>query len=128
MELKPGMSFEWTRAITEEDVRRFTELSGDDGIHHTRKDERGRLMAHGLLTATLPTKIGGQLNFMARTMTFEFIAPAYSGDLLLCRGVVESVVAQSTRWKVKFAFTTTNQAGSPVMRGSAAGMILRPTS
>jgi hypothetical protein len=35
-------------------------------------DEHGRLMAHGLLTATLPTKIAGDMNFIARQMTFEF--------------------------------------------------------
>jgi len=56
----------WQRTFTEEDIRLFSRVSGDEGIHHMEYDERGRLMAHGLLTATLPTKIGGDMNFIAR--------------------------------------------------------------
>jgi 3-hydroxybutyryl-CoA dehydratase len=124
-ELKPGARHEWRRLITEEDVLRFTELSGDRGAHHVEKDARGRVMAHGLLTATLPTKIGGDLNYMARTMFFEFLKPVYSGDELVCHGLVESVVAQSTRYKVSFSFEIKNQAGETVLKGRSAGMILK---
>ena len=37
-------------------------------------------MAHGLFTATLPTKIGGDLNFIARELTFQFHRPVFAGD------------------------------------------------
>jgi 3-hydroxybutyryl-CoA dehydratase len=47
----------WTRTFTDEDIRLFARLSGDEGEHHLVPDEKGRLMAHGLLTATIPTKI-----------------------------------------------------------------------
>ena len=124
-ELQPGMSFEWKRDITEEDIRLFTEISGDRGVHHTRKDPQDRLLAQGLLTATMPTKLGGDLDFLARTMSFEFLAPVYSGDVLACRGVVDSIVAQTTRWKVKLSFVVVNQAGTSVMKGFSIGMILR---
>ena len=39
---------------------------------------------HGLLTATLPTKIGGDINFIAREMIFKFHRPVFSGDTVRC--------------------------------------------
>lgn len=58
-------------------LRKF---SGDDGIHHLTPDEQGRLVVQGLLTATLPTKVGGDNNVLARTMNFEFTRPVFTGD------------------------------------------------
>ena len=124
-ELKVGGRFEWSRAISEEDVIRFAEISGDRGRHHLERDSEGRLMAHGLLTATLPTKLGGDLNYIAREMHFEFLKAVYAGDTLTCKGLVAKVVAQSTRLKVGFAFEVLNQNGECVLKGTTAGMILR---
>lgn len=124
IELKAGAEFAYERLITEEDIRRFSELSGDKGAHHLQPDTQGRLMAHGLLTATLPTKLGGDLDYIARTMRFEFSRPVYSGDLLTCRGTVASVVRQSTRLKVRFLFEILNQKGEPVLKGETQGQIL----
>lgn len=123
--LRPGTRSEWTRRITEEDVSLFAEISGDKGRHHLERDERGRLMAHGLLTATLPTKLGGDHDYMARTMSFEFVKPVYSGDTLTCRGVVERAVAQSSRYKVHFGFEVLNQHGEVVLKGTTSGQILK---
>lgn len=123
--LRPGARTRWTRAITESDVARFAELSGDRGRHHLERDERGRLMAHGLLTATLPTKLGGDMNFIARTMEFEFVKAVYAGDALTCEGVVVATVVQRARFKVRFAFEVRNQDGETVLRGATAGQISR---
>lgn len=125
LHLRRGAKRAWTREITEEDVARFADLSGDRGRHHRERDARGRLMAHGLLTATLPTKIGGDLDYMARTMEFEFLRPVFAGDTLTCEGVVESSAAQSTRFRVRFSFTVLNQDGHVVLRGTTSGQILR---
>src|SRR5947209_2952395 len=110
-ELKPGARSSYTRRITDDDINAFTELSGDRGRHHVQRDEAGRLMAHGLLTATLPTILGGAVNYMAREMRFEFLGAVYGGDTLTCDGVVESVVAQRSRYKVAFTFEVRNQRG-----------------
>ena len=64
--MKVGDVRVWERTFSEEDVRFFARFSGDEGEHHLEPDEQGRLMVHGLLTATLPTKIGGDMNFIAR--------------------------------------------------------------
>src|SRR5207302_10861219 len=56
--MKVGDVIGWERTFTEADIRLFNLVSGDEGTHHVKADERGRLMVHGLLTATVPTKIG----------------------------------------------------------------------
>lgn len=70
MSLKVGDIISFVRTFTIEDVELFTKVSGDEGIHPLTPDEQGRLVAQGLLTATLPTKVGGDNNVLARTMNF----------------------------------------------------------
>lgn len=123
--LQPGATSRWSREITEEDVARFAEVSGDRGRHHRERDEKGRLLAHGLLTATLPTKLGGDMNYIARTMTFEFLKAVYAGDELACVGTVVSAIAQSSRFKVNLSFEVRNGKGELVLRGTTSGQILR---
>lgn len=125
-EIVPGLRLEWTRTFREDEVRAFAELSGDKGVHHLERDEKGRLMVHGLLTASLPTKLGGDLNFIAGRMKFEFRRPVYADEALRCVGVVETVETRAKRWAVTFSFEVTNEAGKTVMRGSSAGVIARP--
>ncbi|HEX4048471.1 MAG TPA: hotdog domain-containing protein [Elusimicrobiota bacterium] len=123
--LRPGAISSWKRTITEDDVARFAELSGDRGRHHLERDEKGRLMAHGLLTATLPTKLGGDMNYIARTMAFDFLKPVFAGDVLTCDGKVISAAVQSARYKVRFFFEVRNQDGEVVLTGTTSGQIKR---
>lgn len=123
--LRPGAVSRWERTITEEDIARFAELTGDRGRHHLERDEKGRLLAHGLLTATLPTKLGGDMNYMARTMNFEFLKAVHGGDELTCVGTVVSAIAQSSRFKVNLSFEVRNKEGELVLRGTTSGQILR---
>ncbi|HKF36963.1 MAG TPA: enoyl-CoA hydratase, partial [Ktedonobacteraceae bacterium] len=78
----------WERTFTVEDVRLFGRLSGDLGIHHVEADEQGRLMVQGLLTATLPTKLGGDMNYIARELVFEFLRPVFTGDTIRCESTI----------------------------------------
>lgn len=121
-----GQTIRWERTLTEDEILRFMELSGDRGVHHREKDAQGRLLAHGLLTATLPTKLGGDLNFIARTMTFEFLKPVYAGDTLTCVGVVDNVKPGRAFTRVSFSFTVANQALVVVMKGNSSGVISKP--
>jgi 3-hydroxybutyryl-CoA dehydratase len=123
--LRPGAKSRWSRTISEADVARFAEISGDRGRHHLERDEKGRLLAHGLLTASLPTKLGGDLNYIARTMKFDFVKAVYAGDALTCDGTVVSSAVQSARYKVRFAFEVRNQDGELVLRGDTTGSIKR---
>ena len=95
--MKIGDTITWQRTFAEEDIRRFNEVSGDQGVHHVTADEHGRLMVHGLLTATIPTKIGGDMNFIAREMKFQFYRPVFSGDTLVLATDKGLVVATAVR-------------------------------
>ncbi|MBI5202250.1 MAG: dehydratase [Elusimicrobia bacterium] len=106
-------------------IERFAELSGDKGRHHLEADAQGRVMAHGLLTATLPTELGGRLDYMAQEMLFEFVGAVYAGDELECTGVVESAVKKPLSWRLSFSFRVVNQDGKLVLKGTTAGIVLR---
>ncbi|UHQ96049.1 hypothetical protein [Natrinema halophilum] len=75
-----GDEYTFVRPFSREDARECDDISGDQQPIHTEPDDAGRLIAQGLLTATLPTKIGGELNYIARNMEFEFAEPAYIGE------------------------------------------------
>jgi len=121
--MKIGDVISWQRTFTEEDIRLFTRLSGDAGEHHLQPDEQGRLMAHGLLTATLPTKIGGDLNFIAREMTFQFLRPVFAGDTIDCVVTLVELEPEEKFIRVAAHSVCRNQHGKEVMSGVARGVI-----
>jgi acyl dehydratase len=121
--MKVGDVVAWERTFTEEDVRGFAEFSGDEGAHHLRPDEAGRLMVHGLLTATLPTKIGGDIDFIARQLTFRFLRPVFSGDTVRCEVRIEELTDAGQYTHLKSSWVCRNQHGKEVMTGEAEGVI-----
>jgi acyl dehydratase len=113
----------WERTFTEEDVRLFARFSGDEGTHHLDPDEQGRLMVHGLLTATLPTKIGGDLNFIARELTYQFHRPVFAGDTIRCDVTLVELEPADGYFRVLSRWVCRNQQGKEVMTGEARGVI-----
>lgn len=111
------------RSFTGEDILAFAEISGDRGEHHIT--DRAAKMAHGLLVGSLATEIGGRINYIARTMTFEFLKPVYEYERILCRGRVENIKKTRLRWKCSFTFECINTNGEVVMQGSSDGQVLR---
>jgi acyl dehydratase len=86
---------------------------------------QGRVMAQGLLTATLPTKLGGDMNYIARHIVFEFVRPVFAGDRVTCEGTVEKVESAEGRLNVSLSFVCHNQDGKEVLRGTTEGIIRR---
>lgn len=123
MKMRIGDTITWQRTFSEADIRLFNELSGDQGVHHVAHDEQGRLMVHGLLTATIPTKIGGDMNFIAREMKFQFHRPVFSGDTISCVVTVVELEPAQSYLKVRTEFVCRNQRGKEVMTGYAEGVI-----
>ena len=121
--MKIGDTLTWSRTFTEEEIRLFAKLSGDEGEHHLVPDEQGRLMAHGLLTATLPTKIGGDLNFIAREITFEFLRPVFSGDTIECEVTLLELEPADQFMHLTSKWVCCNQHAKEVMTGGARGVI-----
>ncbi len=121
--MKVGDVTAWERTFTEDDVRRFSQFSGDEGTHHLQPDAHGRLMVHGLLTATLPTKIGGDINFIARELTFRFHRPVYSGDTVRCEVTIIELIVTAEYTQLKSSWICRNQHGKEVMTGEAQGVV-----
>ncbi|HKP45958.1 MAG TPA: MaoC family dehydratase [Pyrinomonadaceae bacterium] len=118
-----GDAISWERTFTEEDIRTFARLSGDEGRHHLEPDAHGRLMAHGLLTATLPTKIGGDLNLIASEMIFRFHRPVFAGDSITCEVVVTELMPEPEFMRLVSRWSCRNQHGKEVMSGEGRGII-----
>lgn len=109
MKLQVGKKITFERTFTKEDVALFTEVS---------KDEQGRFVVQGLLTSTLPTKIGGDYNVLARKMDFEFLRPAFSGDTIRCDVTSEQFESdEKNRTKIITMLTYRNQLEEEGMKG-----------
>ena len=121
--MKIGDMVSWERTFTENDIRLFNEVSGDQGVHHVAPDEKGRLMVHGLLTATLPTKIGGDMNFIARELTFQFHRPVFAGDTVRCEVPLTAIEPGDGFDRVASTWICRNQHGKDVMSGEARGVV-----
>ncbi len=125
MSLKVGDIITFERTFTAEDVELFTKVSGDEGSHHVTPDVQGRLVIQGLLTATLPTKVGGDNNVLARTMNFEFLRPVFTGDTILCVVKIEKYERQeNNRTAIIASFLCKNQNEKEVLKGDFSGVIL----
>jgi 3-hydroxybutyryl-CoA dehydratase len=124
--MQVGDTAAWERTFSEEDVRLFARLSGDQGTHHITANEQGRLMVHGLLTATLPTKLGGDMNYIAREMSFEFLRPVFAGETIRCETVITRLEQVEGRLQMSATYTCRNQKGKEVLRGSTSGIIRTP--
>ena len=123
MSFEVGKTFELTRTFTRESVAAFARVSGDEGSHHVDPDEQGRVMVHGLHTASIATQIGGSINFISRDMHFDFLAPVFSGDTVTCVATVQEAQqrARSTGYRIDFVFE--NQHGTEVCRGFSSGVV-----
>jgi acyl dehydratase len=117
-----GTVHTFERTFTHEDVEQFGEVSGDQQAIHTEPDEEGRLTVQGLLTATLPTKIGGDLGVLARTMEFEFLTPVYTGESITCEVTTEEVKERDERYDIASSAVCYRE-GTEVMRARFEGLI-----
>ncbi|WP_336134997.1 MaoC/PaaZ C-terminal domain-containing protein [Natronomonas amylolytica] len=118
-----GDTHTYERTFTTEDVERFGEISGDTQPIHTDPDEEGRLVVQGLLTATLPTKIGGDLEVLATRMEYEFHKPVYTGETITCVWTNETVTERADRYELSVGLSCTNDFGTEVMSGETDGVI-----
>jgi len=94
--LKAGDSFTVKRCFSDEDIRQFAALSRDYNPVHCHAGYaavRGfdAPIAHGLMTASLVTEIGGQIGWLAKGMSFEFKRPVYAGEQLQCDWLIAHI-------------------------------------
>lgn len=119
-----GDAYVHERTFTHEDVRQFSEISGDEQAIHTEPDEKGRLVVQGLLTASLQTKIGGDLGVLARSMEFQFRRPVYTGDAVRCEWVTESVEERDDRYELTADVECARERdGETVLTAEVTGLV-----
>jgi 3-hydroxybutyryl-CoA dehydratase len=121
--MREGHIITWERTFTKKDVEDFCRISGDNGKHHIIPDEHGRLIVQGLLTATLPTKIGGDLNVLAKKMEFNFLKPVFTGDRILCKVTITQYERQEVKTNIAARVECFNQHETKVLEGSFQGVI-----
>ncbi len=128
-DLHVGWRRSWRRKITQDDLQATIALTGDQGGYHV--DEAfaqaagfRTVIAPGILQASLPTKIGGDLNFLAREITFRFLKPVYVGDTL--EVVLEAKSIDEEKRIVTFEAEVTNQDGEVVLTATTHGHLPNP--
>src|SRR3954447_4200652 len=78
-----------------------------------------RLTVPGLLTGSMLTHIGGPLGFLATEMSFEYLAPVFVGDTIICTVTVSGKEEDERRVTDHAGFI--NQDGVEVLRARFAG-------
>lgn len=130
MNFKPGDSATYSKTITDEDIRAFADLAGDDNSVHlddeyARKTRFGRRIAHGVLSGSLiSTVIGTRLpgeGSIYLSQSFKFVAPVFPGDTVTARATVKSV--RDDRPIVTLETVCTNQRGETVITGEAVVLV-----
>lgn len=86
-----GTTYTHERTFTVADVRQFADVTGDTQDRHTEPDEDGRVLVQGLLTGSMLTKIGGDLEVLATRMDIHFRRPVYTGETVRCTWTTERV-------------------------------------
>ena len=122
--LPEGAVFIYRRTFTEGDVALFCGVTGDFNPYHqddtfAEQNWFGRRIVPGLLTGSMITHMGGMIGFLAREMTFEFLAPVYIGDTITCTITMRE--KDETRRLFLADASYVNQDGKEILRATFNG-------
>ncbi len=126
MTLTIGDKASRTRTITEEDVRLFAQVSGDDNSVHLDEAYAAttvfkRRIAHGMLTTSVISAILGNdlpgLGTIYLSQSVRFKAPVFIGDTITA--TVEMTNYREDKRIATFSTTVTNGDGVLVLEGEA---------
>jgi len=125
-EIEVGMVKELTHQLTQEDIKRFVELTGDDNRLHTDTEYASKTsfkkpVAHGMLGASfistiIGTKIPGD-GALWFSQSLEFVLPVRIGDLLTVRA--EVIKKDDRNHVIELKTDVINQHKQKVIQGFA---------
>ena len=101
-----GQSAFFEKCITDEEVRKFAEISGDDNPVHLddeyAKDTLfGKRIVHGILVSSLISKvIGTQLpgnGTIYLSQNLKFLKPVYVGETVRAEVVIKEIIEEKNR-------------------------------
>ncbi len=99
-DFEPGQHASFAKTFTDEDVRRFIEITGDTNPLHVddefaARTQFGRRIVHGMLAASLFSTMVGVLlpgtGAIYRSQTIRFLLPVYLGDTVTAHFVLRTV-------------------------------------
>ncbi|HKR01222.1 MAG TPA: MaoC family dehydratase [Pyrinomonadaceae bacterium] len=126
MRIQVGDTAEFSRTITDADVRTFAELTGDHNPVHLDEEYAGatrfgRRIAHGMLTAALISSLlanrlpGEGTVYLSQSL--KFAAPVYLDDTVTVRARVAAI--REDKPIATIETTCVNQRGETVLQGEA---------
>ncbi len=125
-EFKIGMKAELSKTITDDDIKKFAEVTLDYNPVHMDEEAGknsifGQRIAHGMISAgvisgVLGTKLPGEGSiYMAQDL--RFMAPVFIGDTITAICEIEELIPEKSRVILKT--TVVNQDGKEVVTGKA---------
>jgi 3-hydroxybutyryl-CoA dehydratase len=128
-----GQHATFSKSFTEDDLRRFIEITGDVNPLHVDDEfaggtQFGRRVLHGMLTASIFSTMVGMLmpgtGAIYRSQTLRFLRPVYPGDTVTAHFVVRSI--DRARHRLEIDSWIENASGQRVVEGTCEAGLLRP--
>ncbi|MCB9853929.1 MAG: MaoC family dehydratase [Phycisphaerales bacterium] len=123
--LRVGDSGSFTKVISEKDIFRFADASGDyNPLHidetYARNTRFGKRVAHGILTAGIISNVLGSdipgIGTIFLQLQIRFYKPVYINDRITATAMVEEIIQPD---RVRMLVSCTNQNGEDVAIGNA---------
>lgn len=123
--LSVGDRFTVVRCFSLDDIQQFAQISRDYNpvhcdAHYAQLRGFKAPIAHGLLTASLITEIGGQIGWLATGMNFEFKRPVYPEEQITCHWLIVDI---DERGHAKAEVRVLNEEGVTVLLAMTTGML-----
>ncbi|MFN2491548.1 MAG: MaoC family dehydratase [Pyrinomonadaceae bacterium] len=130
MQIKVGDTAALSKKITDNDIRAFAKLTGDDNPVHldeayARTTRFGHRIAHGMLGASLISAVLGTTlpgkGSIYLSQTLQFLRPIYIDNIITARVTVQKV--REDKSIVTLETTCENQHGETLIRGEAVVLV-----
>jgi acyl dehydratase len=132
-DFEPGQHATLSKTFTEDDLRRFIEITGDVNPLHVDESfaagtRFGRRVLHGMLTASIFSTMVGMLipgtGAVYRSQSLTFLRPVHVGDTVTAHFVIRAV--DRARHRLEIDSWIENEAGERVIEGVCEAGLLRP--
>jgi acyl dehydratase len=123
--LRVGDLFTVSRKFAQKDVINFSKISKDfNPVHFEKRFAKtkgfDRRICHGLLVGSLITEIGGQIGWLASSISFKFKKPVYFDDAVTCDFTITDL---NDKGRAVASAVFKNQEGTIVMEADLKGII-----
>ena len=131
-DFQAGQHVTFTKTFTEDDVRRFIDITGDVNPlhvddHFAAKTQFKRRVIQGMLTASIFSHMVGMLmpgtGAIYRSQTLRFLLPVYVGDTVTAHFVIRSV--DEAKHRLEIDAWIENETGEHVIDGMCEAGLLR---